>query len=30
VWGAFDAVNSKDLAKRKKAVAELINLYSKK
>jgi DNA-binding FrmR family transcriptional regulator len=27
---AFDAVNSKDLAKRKKAVAELINLYSKK
>jgi CsoR family transcriptional regulator, copper-sensing transcriptional repressor len=27
---AFDAVNSKDAAKRKKAVAELVNLYSKK
>ena len=27
---AFDAVNSKSPSKRKKAVAELVNLYSKK
>ncbi len=27
---AFDAVNDKSPAKRKKAVAELVNLYSKK
>lgn len=27
---AFDAVQSKDAAKRKKAVMELVNLYSKK
>ena len=27
---AFDAVNSKSASKRKKAVAELVNLYSKK
>lgn len=27
---AWDAVHSKDLAKRKKAIAELVTLYSKK
>lgn len=27
---AYDAVNSKNLAKRKKAIAELVNLYTKK
>lgn len=27
---AYDAVNSKNLAKRKKAISELVNLYTKK
>jgi DNA-binding FrmR family transcriptional regulator len=27
---AYDAVNSKNMAKRKKAISELVNLYSKK
>lgn len=27
---AWDAMNSKDASKRKKAIAELVNLYSKK